>query len=198
MKKKLVITAACATLVLGTALYLRSVTLAPARAAARNLASINGLTVGKTTEAEFLTRPEFQTVEPLCVYGDCLYDAYAENTFLYRMHLAPRTGLSTMVKVHAGMVVGVTVLEVRDGLPSLWIKQVPVMASDCSASPCVRRQVLPGKTLIGTSIEFGNDSPLRNHLPEFVNSACLSRIGGCDSYAELMPIARELNIDAAK
>ena len=169
---------------------------APSRAAARNLAAINGLTVGTTTEAELLTRSEFQTIERACLEGDCFYRMEAENTFLNRLHLASRTLIWTMVAVRDGMVIRVSVFVIKDGLHAISITQMREMPSECISSPCVRRNMTPSKTLLGISILLNNGSPIRNHLPEAVNSECLSQMHGCNTYAELMPITKDLNLDA--
>ena len=61
MKKYIVPTI---VLVLVAALiFVRYEIVAPARAAARDLEAINGITVGKTTEAELLGRAAFQKMD---------------------------------------------------------------------------------------------------------------------------------------
>jgi hypothetical protein len=52
------------------------------------------------------------------------------------------------------------------------------------------------KKLASVRIMFNNESEFRNRMPEAVQTACLSRMHGCSSYEELMPLARGLNLDA--
>jgi hypothetical protein len=43
---------------------------------------------------------------------------------------------------------------------------------------------------------FNNESELRNRMPEAGQTACLSRLHGCTTYEELMPLAKGLNLQA--
>jgi hypothetical protein len=43
---------------------------------------------------------------------------------------------------------------------------------------------------------FNNESDFRNRMPEALQTACLSRMHGCGSYQDLLPLARGLNLDA--
>lgn len=43
---------------------------------------------------------------------------------------------------------------------------------------------------------FNSESELRNRMPEAAQSACLSRLHGCTTYDELMPLSRGLNLEA--
>ncbi len=178
------------------ALFIKHAIAAPASAAARNLAAINGLTVGTTTEAELLARKEFQTVERKCFQSDCQYLMATENAFLNRLHLAPVTRMFTAVTVRDGLIIRISVVTLKAGLPGISVSQMLEMPPGCASSPCVRRQVLPNKVLMGISIAFSNDSGIRNHIPEAVNSECLSRLHGCNTYADLMPLTKELNLEA--
>jgi len=54
-------------------IFIRYEIIAPARAAARDLEAINGITVGKTTEVELLGRPAFQKMDLQCFSGQCFY-----------------------------------------------------------------------------------------------------------------------------
>jgi hypothetical protein len=67
------------------------------------------------------------------------------------------------------------------------------MPSDCDASPCVKRWRSPA---LGIGIMFSGEAEIRNHMPEAVNSTCLSRLHGCNTYAELMPITKDLDLRA--
>src|SRR5438874_11504716 len=99
-------------IVLGLAasgIFIRYEIVSPARTAARDLVAINGLTVGKTTEAELLARSVFQTADQKCYGPMCLYHMETENVLLNRMHLAPRSFFSAIVMVHEGMVTEVSV-----------------------------------------------------------------------------------------
>jgi hypothetical protein len=164
---------------------------APARAAAENLSAINDITVGQTTETDLWRHPEFKNQQPQCYGADCLYHLEAENQFLSRVHLARRTSLATVVKVREGLVTEVSVIEWREGLPQLWLHQV-AEKPECSSSPCLEKLVLPTKALVGLRITFDSHSDLRNRIPQSVNSECFSRIGGCKSDAEFMPVLKEV------
>jgi hypothetical protein len=193
--KKLLIAAAIASLLLAAALYVRYAIHAPAQAAARYLAAINGLTVGKTTEAELLTRNEFQTLDRNCLQGICAYLMDTDNAFLRLLHLAPRTTFSAMVTVRDGIVIGVVVFETKSGLRAISLVQMSEMPFWCGASPCVSQLPPHVVRAAGISVMISNDSSIRNHLQEAVNSACLSRIRGCSSYADLMPVTKQLNVN---
>src|SRR5260221_10445384 len=100
--------------ILGAGVWLiKYAVAAPAKAAAWNLAAINGLTSRKTTEAELLTRKEFQTIERKCFQDICFYQMEAENVFLNRLHLAPETRTSTVVRVREGLVTEVLVFTIK-------------------------------------------------------------------------------------
>ena len=62
-------------------IFIRYEIMAPARAAARDLEAINGITVGKTTEAELLGRPAFQKMDDSAFMGYCFYHTERANTF---------------------------------------------------------------------------------------------------------------------
>ena len=182
-------------MVLGAAFYIRYAVRAPAQAASRYLAAMNGLNVGKTREAELRARPEFQTLDRMCSQGICTYHMDVSNSLLNKLHLAPRTSFWALVVVHDGLVIGVTVSVIRSGLTPISLAQTAEMPSWCKASPCVRRSV-PSNRMAGISVIISSDSSIHNHLQEAVNSTCLSRIHGCNTYAELMPVTKELNIEA--
>lgn len=177
-------------------IFIRYEIVAPARAAARDLEAINGIIVGKTTEAELLGRSAFQTIDRHCNEGACYYHMAAENMFLNRLHLAPRTLMSTVVYVNNGMVTGVYFLTMKWGLPPISLQQVETLPSECKSNPCVKRRVPPNKVLASINVLFNGDSDLRNQMPESVNPECLSRLHGCNTYAELLPGTRSLNLDA--
>ena len=176
--------------------FVRHAILAPARAAAFNLAAINGITVGQTTEAELLRRSAFQAVDRECFHADCSYQMVTENKFLSRLHLAPATHMSAVVFVRDGMVTGVLVFTMKTGQPAISFRQKGKMPSDCNSDPCVQRLMLPNKELMGISILFSTDSTMRNHMPELVNSECFSRLHGCKTAAEFVPILKNLNLEA--
>jgi len=177
---------------LGSVIALWIAIQAPAKAAARHVAAINGLSVGKTTEAELLVRPEFQTAHRSCVQETCFYHMEAENTWLRRLGLAPRTSIETMVVVHEAMVAEVDLLSLREGSPMVSIHQLDTLPKECRVSPCVKPRSNP---LAGISIWLDNQTDLRNHLPQAINPECLSRVHGCSSYAEFMPLTKELKIE---
>ncbi len=194
MNRKYLLLAACLGFVAGS-IFLWLAIANPAKTAARNLVAINSLSAGETTEVELLSRPEFQKIERTCIQESCFYHMEAENTLLNRLHLAPRTFMGTNVAVRDGVVVAVSVSMVRYGRPAISIKQVWAMPQDCSAMPCVKLLIPPNKVLVGIQIIFDHQSGLRNHIPEAVNTRCLSRLRGCTRYAELMPLVKELNLE---
>lgn len=191
-------TIALATLValIGVACWIAYLVAAPARAAAANLAAINGITAGQTTESDLLRHPQFQNLERHCFGADCLYEMMAENKFLNRLHLAPATSLWTMVKVRDGIVTEVSVIGWRPGLPGLVLTQLPDV-KDCDHSPCIKDLITPNRVLQSTRISFNNRSEIRNHIPDAVNPACLSRLRGCQTNAELMPVLKQINYFAS-
>ncbi len=180
---------------LAAGIFIRYEIAAPARAAARDLEAINGIIVGKTTEAELLGRSAFQTIDRHCFEVECFYHMETENKFLNRLHLAPRTFMSTAVSVNNGMVTGVAVLTMKWGLPPISLRQVATLPSECNSNPCVKRLVPPNKVLASIRVLFNSDSELRNRMPESVNPECFSRVRGCNTYAELLPGTKSLNLD---
>jgi hypothetical protein len=168
----------------------------PARAAALDLEAINGLTVGKTTEAELLGRRAFQKIDRQCFQADCMYSTQRTNRLLSTLHLAPFTVFGTRVMVRNGMVVHVSVFMGNGRLPALSMTQKMELPAECASSPCVRRAILPTKAVVGVMVLFNNESELRNRMPEAAQTACLSRLHGCISYEELMPLAKGLNLQA--
>ena len=169
---------------------------APARAAARDLEAINGIDVGKMTEAELLGRSAFQTVNRYCAEADCIYHTDRTNNFLKLLHLAPFTFFSTAVWVRNGMVVQVDVFVNREGLTPISLSQKSVLPAECASNPCVKRLVLPNKKLVKIQILFNNESEFRNRMPEAMQTACLSRFHGCSTYDQLMPLTRSLGLDS--
>ena len=170
---------------------------APARAAAQNLAAINGITVGQTTEADLLRRPQFQTVDRNCFGRACAYGMRVDNSFLAHLHLARHMTLLTIVEVSDGVVTGVSVLAWIRGRPGASLRQVTEL-KDCPASPCMKQLIPPNHVLAGTRITFDSQSDIRNHIPEAVDVGCFSRIHGCDRLEEMMPLMREIRSQAAK
>jgi hypothetical protein len=196
MRKFYAIAVAALAVVMGVSLLVIYLVATPAKTAAANLAAINGITVGQTTEADLLRRPQFQNLERTCFQAECLYMMTAENKFLHRLHLAPRTSLWTVVRVRDGVVTRVSVIAWRPGVPGLTLSQA-MDIKDCERSPCVKDLITPNRVLQSTRVTFDNRSEIRNHMPEAVNSACLSRLHGCQFNAELMPVLRELKPAAA-
>jgi hypothetical protein len=101
------------------------------------------------------------------------------------------------VSVRDGLVTRVSVSTQQAGLRAISINQMLELPSDCGPSPCVRHLKPRNKAFAGINIVISNESGIRNHIPEAVNSECLSRLHGCNTYAELMPITKELNLEAA-
>jgi hypothetical protein len=194
MKKYLVLTVVLALVAAG--ILIRYEIVAPARAAALDLEAINGLTVGKTTEAELLGRSAFQKMAEQCVQGDCVYYTGRTNEFLRRLGLAPRTFMGTLVRVREGMVTQVTVYMNSGTLPGLSISQKAELPAGCVSSPCVKPAILPTRVIASVMVVFNNESEFRNRMPEAIQTACLSRLHGCSTYEELMPLARGMNLDA--
>src|SRR6185312_3215235 len=196
MRKSYAIAMAVLAVVIGAAFLAAHLITAPARAAAANLAAINGITVGQTTEADLLRRPQFQKLERHCFGPECMYGMMAENQFLHGLHLAPRTSLWTMVTVRDGVVIKVSVIGWRAGSPGLTLSQLPDV-KDCDHSPCIKDLITPNRVFQSTRITFDSRSEIRNHMPEAVNGACLSRLHGCQANTELMPVLREIKLAAA-
>jgi hypothetical protein len=184
-------------LVLVTAgIFIRYEIVSPARAAARDLEAINGITVGKTTEAELLGRSAFQKMDVQCSMGFCFYYTGRANLFLRMLGLAPPTFFGTRIVVHDGLVTEVSVYISNGTRVPISLSQKMPLPEGCSSSPCVKPAILPTKALVSIMILFNNESEFRNRMPEAIQTACLSRLHGCSSYNELMPLARGLNLDA--
>lgn len=170
---------------------------APARAAVRDLEAINGIAVGKMTETELLGRSAFQTIDRRCIEADCFYHTERTNNFLKLLHMAPSTFFGTAVWVRNGMVVQVAVFVNREGLAPISLFQQTSLPAECTSSPCVKQLVPPNKKVASIRIMFTDESEFRNRMPEAVQASCLSRIHGCRTYSELMPLTRNLGLDAA-
>jgi hypothetical protein len=183
--------------VAGAGVFIRYIVVSPARALARDLEAINGITVGQTTEADLLRRNAFQTVDPACSQGMCIYSTDRENSFLSMLHLAPRTIVSTTIVVVDGVVIQVFTAISRQGLFPVSVAQATKLPAGCVASPCLKQPLPLDKYLRSISIVFSNESELRNRWPQILDTACLSRLHGCATYAELVPLAKELNLEAA-
>src|SRR5690242_7194433 len=178
-------------LVLGlvaSGIFIRYQIVAPAKAAARDLEAINGITVGKMTEAELLGRGAFQTIDRHCAEADCIYHTERTISFLRLLHLAPSAFFGTAVWVRNGMVVQVDVFVSQVGLTPIRLNQKSALPVECASNPCVKHFVLPNKKLVKIDILFNNESDFRNRMPDALQTACLSRMRGCSSYEELMPL----------
>ena len=194
MKKYIVPTV---VIVLVAAMILvRYAIISPARAAARDLEAINGITVGKTTEAELLGRPAFQKMDVQCSLGFCFYYTLRANHFLRKLGLAPRAFFGTRIVVHDGLVTEVSVYISNGTRVPLSLSQKMPLPEGCSSNPCVKPAILPTKAFVSIMVGFNNESDFRNRMPEAIQTACLSRMHGCSTYEELTPLARELNLDA--
>jgi len=184
-------------LVLVTAgIFVRYAIVGPARAAARDLEAVNGITVGKTTEAELLGRAPFQKMDVTCSMGFCFYYTLRANHFLRKLGLAPPAFFGTRVVVRDGLVTEVSVYISNGTRVPLSLSQKMPLPEGCSSSPCVKPAILPTKALVTIMVVFNNESEFRNRMPEAVQPACLSRLHGCPTYDELTPLARELNLNA--
>jgi hypothetical protein len=177
-------------------IFIRYEIVAPARAAARDLEAINGITVGKTTEAELLGRSAFQKMGLQCSMGSCFYYTVRANHFLRNLGLAPNTFFGTRVGVRDGLVTQVSVYISNGKRPPLSLSQRMPLPDGCTSNPCVKPAILPTKTIASIMVTFNNQSELRNRMPETIQTACLSRLHGCLTYDELTAFARELNLNA--
>jgi hypothetical protein len=193
MKKHSIASISLAVAVSGS-VALWAAIMAPARAVERNLAAVNSLSVGQTTEAELLTRKEFQSLDRICMQETCLYHMGVENTLLSKLHLAPSMYMGTMVRVRDGLVTSVSVFVARVGLPAISVAQVQALPKECSATPCVQPLVLPNKTLGSINILFDNQSDIRNRMPQAINAQCWSRLHGCATYAEFVPLTQGMHL----
>ncbi len=168
---------------------------APARAVERELAAINSISAGETTEAELLSRKEFQNLERMCSQENCIYHLAANNSFLAGLKLAPHTLMWAIVQVRDGLVTSVSVSTVKAGLRSVTIVQLPALPKECASTPCLKQWVLPNKTMTSYTIYFDRQSDLRNHIPQAINAQCWSRLHGCSTYAELVPLSQRVNLE---
>ena len=182
--------------VIGLGILLRYAIVAPARAAERDLKSINGLSIGQS-ESELLRRSAFQRAEYHCFGEMCMYSSGRTNQMLSTFHLAPRMAVSTAVLVQDGTVIQVWFYIMQQGLDPISITQSAKMPAGCSSgSLCVVPPPKLIKSIRGVRIALTNESEYRNRFPEMMNTTCLSRIGGCKSYAELLPFTKNLDLRA--
>jgi hypothetical protein len=180
--------------IVAAGIFLRYRIVSPARALALDLQAINGITVGKTSEAELLGRPAFQTIDRRCFGANCDYHVERSNSFLSRLNLAPHIFVGTDVGVRDGMVTRVSVFLARQGLTPVVISQNEKLPAGCASSPCVKSITTPAKIRFNFVVTFDKESELRNRMPEMLNPACLFRLRGCNGYSELLPLANELNL----
>jgi hypothetical protein len=179
----------------GLGILLRYAIVAPARAAARDLNAINGLSIGQS-ESELLGRSAFQKEDYHCFGGEvCMYSSLETNKLLSAVHLAPPMVLSTAVLVRDGAVVQVYFYVMQKGMEPISVTQTAKMPDGCSVSPCVVPHPKFIKSLKDMRIMFTNESEYRNRFPEMVDTTCLSRIGGCKSYAELVPFTKIVDLN---
>jgi hypothetical protein len=167
---------------------------APARAVEQNLAAVNSISVGETTESELLSRKEFQALERMCNQDTCLYHMAEDNSLLRRLHLAPPIYMWAVVQVREGLVSSVSVNVTKSGLRGITMVQVPALPKECASTPCLKQWALPNKTMTGYTVYFDRQSDLRNHMPQAINAQCWSRLRGCSTYAELVPLSQGLNL----
>jgi hypothetical protein len=177
-------------------IFIRYEIVGPARAAARDLEAINGITVGKTTEAELLGRAPFQKMGVQCSMGYCFYYTGRANHFLRKLGLAPPVFFGTRVVVRDGLVTEVSVYISNGTRVPLSLSQKMPLPEGCSSNPCVKPAILPTKALVSIMILFNNESEFRNRMPEAIQTACLARLHGCSTYDELMPLSKGLNLQA--
>jgi hypothetical protein len=180
--------------IVGIGIFIAYQIVTPARAAARDLTAINSLIIGQTSEAELLGRSTFQTAALNCAEGFCIYSTDRENKLLSTFHLAPRTRFSTRVMVRDGVVSEVFVIMSSQGLAPIVVAQAMKLRAECTADPCVKRPLPSYKYVRNISIVFSNESEFRNRWPQMLNAGCLSRMRGCTTYDELVPLAKELNL----
>jgi hypothetical protein len=119
--------------IVAAGIFLRYRIVSPARALALDLQAINGITVGKTSEAELLGRPAFQTIDRRCFGANCDYHVERSNSFLSRLHLAPHIFVGTDVGVRDGMVTRVSVFLARQGLTPVVISQNEKLPAGCAS-----------------------------------------------------------------
>jgi hypothetical protein len=192
MQVKKYIVAAILLMLVACGIGVRYAIVEPARAAARALESINGLSIGQS-EGDLLRRSAFQKMPSRCFQEVCMYSSVQTNTLLSFLHLAPRTILSTAVIVRDGTVVQVYFFLFRNGLDPISVAQTSKMPHGCCVNPCLVPRPKFIKVLNGVSIVFTNDSEYRNRFPEMVDTKCLSRIGGCRSNAEFVPLIQAID-----
>jgi hypothetical protein len=180
--------------IVAAGIFLRYLVSSPSRALALDLQAINGITVGKTSEADLLGRPAFQTMDRRCFGANCDYHVEHSNQFLSQLHLAPLMFVGIAVSVRDGMVTRVSVFLARQGLTPVVISQNEKLPAGCASSPCMKPVTNMAKITFNFMVTFDSQSELRNRIPELLNTACLSRLRGCNNYAELLPLANELNL----
>jgi hypothetical protein len=196
MKTKIFI-AGCVILAIGLAAFARAVT-APSREAGDCLAQLNGVRVGKTTEAELLSKPFFQNSPRRCSNDMCFYNLFASNEWPAKLHLAPSTDIGIIVQVQDGVVFHLWVygmIQFKDSTASLTLDQMS--SASCSLKPCIHRDFLDKtryrpRTMSSVKVTFDGTSDIPDQMSTAVNVSCLYRLRGCSSVEELLPLAGRL------
>jgi hypothetical protein len=197
MKKNLLI-AISLTIVAGI-VFLARMVAAPSKEASSFLSQLDGVTAGKTTEAELLAKPAFQNLPRRCNNSECSYDFHAENLWLSRLHLAASAEIVIQVTVQDGLVVHVRsygAIVDKKSMSLVAVIQDP-SRKGCGANPCIRRASKPPQrynrfSFSSVTIEFNGDSNLRNQVSQAFNPSCLSRWLGCRNVDELIPLIDHL------
>jgi hypothetical protein len=203
MTKKILIIG-CLVIVLGLGAFAWAVA-APRRQALDCLTQLKGVRVSRTTEADLLSRPFFQKSARLCTNNVCSYSLFATNTWLSLVHLAPATEIGVIVQVKDGLVFHVWVfgnIFFKDSISSVTLDQVPA-GSSCGPRPCVTRDYrtkdrYSSHSISAVKVTFDENSDVSDQLSTGVNVSCLSRLRGCSSADELLPLAGRLGGSAAQ
>jgi hypothetical protein len=150
------------------------------------------LTVGKSSAEDVLaiTRGQGRVTDPFkeCTpqhTDDCYVHVAVENQLLRSLHLAPSAGLGSLFTVK------------DNNLVNRYIQMVAIVKGDDlhvfvneenagSNKPPFRVERSNNHTMAGIFITSSASDELRRRLTDF-NLSCLSKIGGCKTFEEMLP-----------
>jgi hypothetical protein len=201
MKKTILIAAASALALVSLAVICLAV-ISPRRSLDRFLAQVATVQVGKTRLDDWRTQVERAQLPNLIVKCDqrtCGIGWRGENRLLSRVHLAPRTVADASVGFEDGIASGIFIIlevEKRDEKGDWQDDKLVVVRQDITRIPMACRQDyrLNVQKRYGVGDRYralvGMDScvsPENRARALAINTACLTRIGGCKTVESMIP-----------
>ncbi len=185
-------------LVLGAPLVLLVLIFAPRNDAGRLLRSLSPVRVAQTPFDRIERLATQFGASGACVGDECLFQF--QNTWLYRLHLAPVTQFSVLLRRHGspgdpgGGTVGsldFSMLVVRspgvgDAIASALVfeRAGPQPGGPFQVSVLINHRGVPGRTIVRLA---SGATALQRRAARAFNLRCLTRLGGCTSSRQLLP-----------